>query len=423
MKARSLSRLFVFFILIFIAVIVVIIHTALSSEEAPQPDPAPDIGVEPPPDYGTRVTASCLTGLVMVAGIAVLNRVWGPFLRFETNLWPKRTPLKRLQRKRSRLGTRLGILLALAFVFIIVTISARTDRFPVNPGAILFGLILAAAGLATAASLVSIYLVLHVLRPYNQQRLAQKATPDDEQDAELPPELEPLAQQLTERGYTRLGVIRAEGCGSAAFMRVWIYSGQDAGLTAMLYFDPLARHPALLLSSRFEDGALLETRHYSLIRIKRPDYVAQVVSSGFDDMFTAHRERLAAFGEAHGTLLAVRSFEDYLTLGERVVSPHIVGTHIVGPHNVSTHNVSTHADEFARACTRAWLGLPLISLILDVGVLVIALLLYFPSPGMESLSCLFPISLTLLIFAGVFTHLTVKSTITARRLSRESGEP
>jgi hypothetical protein len=405
MKARSLSRLFVFFILIFIAVIVVIIHTALSSEEAPQPDPAPDIGVEPPPNYGTRVAASCLTGLVMVAGIAVLNRLWGPFLRFETNLWPKRTPLKRQQRKRSRLGTRLGILLALAFVFIIVTVSARTDRFPVSPGAILFGLILAAAGLATAASLVSIYLVLHVLRPYNQQQLAQKATPDDEQDAELPPELEPLAQQLAERGYTRLGVIRAEGCGSAAFMRVWIYSGQDAGLTAMLYFDPLARHPVLLLASMFEDGALLETHYRTAIRIERPDYVAQSVSGDFDDMFTAHRERLAAFGEAHGTPLAVRSLEDYFALRARIARP--------------------HADEFARACTRAWLGLPLISLIMDVGVLVIALLLYFPSPGMESLSCLFSIGSMLLALAVMYTYQTVKGVVITRppQTDRESEGP
>jgi hypothetical protein len=109
----------------------------------------------------------------------------------------------------------------------------------------------------------------------------------------------------------------------------------------------------------------------------------------------------------------MRSFEDYLTLGERIVSPHIVGT----------HNVSTHADELERALTRSLLGLPLISLIMDAGVLVIALLLYFPSPGMESVSCLFPISFTLLIFAGVFTHLTVKSIITACRISRENGEP
>ncbi len=406
MRARSLSRLFIV-ICIFTAVIL-IIYTALSPGEAPQPDAAPGIRGETPPHYRLRVAASLMIGLAMVAGFLELNRAWGPFFHFDPNLLPKRTPFsppESQQRKRQRLGLRLGFLATLIAGIIIVAIASRPDRSPVNPGAVLFGIILAATGLAAAALLVDIYLVLRVLRPRNRQQMAQESTPDDEQDAELPPELEPLAQQLVIREYTRLGVTRVRGIGKIGPIRYWIYSSWDARVAAVLCFDPLVQHPALLLTSMFRDGALLQTHHRTAIRIERPDYVAQSVSGGLNDMFAAHRERLAAFGEAHGAPLTIRSSDDYLSLTAQIVRPHL--------------------DELERVVTRSLLGMPLIGLILAVGVFVIALLLYFPSSEMESLSCLFPVSFVLLIFAVMRICLTVKGIVITRppQADRESEGP
>jgi hypothetical protein len=407
MKLRSPGLLFVF-ILTFIAVIL-IIYTVLSPGGAPQPDAAPDIRAEVPPHYGLRVAASLLIGLAMVAGFLELNRAWGPFFHFDINLLLKRTPFsppERQQRKRQRLGVRLGFLATLVVGIIIVAIASRPDRPPVNPGALLFGIILAAAGLAAATSLVNVYLVLRVLRPRNRQLMVQEPTPDDEQEAGPPPELEPLAQQLVIREYTRLGVATIRGSGKTAFIRYWIYSSWDAKVTAMLYFDPTGQRPALLLTSMFRDDALLETHHRIAIRIERPDYVAQSVSGGLNDMFAAHRERLAAFGEAHGAPLTIRSFEDYFAFRARLAR-------------------RPHVDEWERATTRSLLGMPLISLILAVGFFAAALLLHFPSSEVTPVSCLIPIGLAPLVLAVMYTCGMVRGIVATRspQADRESEGP
>ncbi len=405
MNFKTLDNLSVY-ALIFIAVILLIFNAFHQRECAvPRFDSEPDIERGPPPGYELREMASAVVGLVMVAGsIAVHNRAWGPFLRFKINLQPKQIPFLppgRQQEKWHLLARLVGFLVSLVFVVTIVTAISCPNRLP--SASLWFGIVLATGGLLAAASLVNVYLVLRVMRPRNRERLAQEPTPDIEQDAKLPPELEPFAQQLAERGYTRLGVARAGGFGKAAFTRYWVYSDQDGGITATLCFNPVTRHPDLLLTSMFEDGALLETHYRTAIRIERPDYVARSVPGDFDGTFTTHRERLAAFGEAHGAPLAVRSLEDYLTLGERIVRPHL--------------------DEYERALTRSWLGMPLTGLILAVGFFGIALLLYFPSLEMASLSCLIPAGYLLLVLAVTYTYLTVKSIFTAPWLSRESREP
>jgi hypothetical protein len=124
-----------------------------------------------------------------------------------------------------------------------------------------------------------------------------------------PPEVAALATRLGSVGFERIGertLVLPDG------VRRFEWDLVDMTSTTYVAVVPFRASGRMVCYSAFADGAFVETAYPIGTQVRRPDLVADVVTSSPEDAVVAHRRLLSEASSAHGPALSNRSMQDLL---------------------------------------------------------------------------------------------------------------